>query len=118
MASALQVLRELKTGENAQEVLRAYQASLMQQAEVEQRRSAALHQDRQHMEDGEKIMHVHPRFYHYWGQRLGYECWDDEQFVREFLRDNPEVRVKSSSRKVQVGYTPSRTRFHKKYDLK
>lgn len=31
--------------------------------------------------------------YHYWGQRLGYECWSDPEFVREYLRDNPDSRV-------------------------
>lgn len=31
--------------------------------------------------------------FHYWGQRLGYECWDDPEFVREYLRDNPDSRV-------------------------
>lgn len=37
---------------------------------------------------------VHRYFYHYWGQRLGYECWSDAQFVRQFLMKNPECRVK------------------------
>jgi hypothetical protein len=32
--------------------------------------------------------------YHYWGQRLGYQCWDDPTFLKEFERDNPECRVK------------------------
>lgn len=40
-------------------------------------------------------MTVHPTSYHYWGQRLGYQCWQDEQFCREYLRDNPEARVRS-----------------------
>lgn len=26
--------------------------------------------------------------YHYWGLRLGYECWNDKQFVAEYQRDN------------------------------
>lgn len=44
---------------------------------------------------GEVKMMVDPVSYHYWGQRLGYECWGDAQFCREYLRDNPEARVKS-----------------------
>lgn len=40
-------------------------------------------------------MTIHPVSYHYWGQRLGYKCWKDPQFCREYLRDNPEARVKS-----------------------
>ena len=50
------------------------------------------------------VMKVHSKFYHYWGQRLGYECWEDEQFVREFLRDNEECRIRSHSQKIQVGH--------------
>jgi len=47
-------------------------------------------------EDGGEVQFmVHPVFYHYWGQRLGYECWDDAQFVREFLRDNPAARIRN-----------------------
>lgn len=38
---------------------------------------------------------IDPISYHYWGQRLGYECWDDPQFIREYKRDNPECRVKT-----------------------
>ena len=45
---------------------------------------------------------VHPVSYHYWGRRLGYECWDDKSFVREYLRDNPAARVKSMSNRTTV----------------
>lgn len=44
---------------------------------------------------GEVKMMIHPTSYHYWGQRLGYECWDDKKFCAEYLRDNPAARVKS-----------------------
>ena len=47
---------------------------------------------------GEVEMQIHPVFYHYWGQRLGYECWRDPQFKREMLRDNPEIRIKNRVR--------------------
>lgn len=40
-----------------------------------------------------KLYDVPDWSYHYWGQRLGYECWEDKQFVEEFLRDNPECRA-------------------------
>ena len=40
--------------------------------------------------------------YHYWGQRLGYECWGDKQFFNEFLRDNPEVAVRNYTKKTIV----------------
>ena len=42
-------------------------------------------------------MMIDPISYHYWGQRLGYECWEDAQFRREYLRDNPASRVKTTS---------------------
>lgn len=52
--------------------------------------------------DGRVGMMIHPVSYHYWGQRLGYECWDDAQFVREYQRDNPESRVKTRAGKTSV----------------
>ena len=42
--------------------------------------------------------------FHYWGRRLGYACWSDKQFLREFERDNPNVRVKSTGTRIQSGY--------------
>lgn len=44
---------------------------------------------------GEVAMQIHPFSYHYWGNRLGYQCWEDNQFKREYLRDVPEARVRS-----------------------
>ena len=44
---------------------------------------------------GEVQFQIQPVFYHYWGQRLGYECFEDPQFVRELIRDNPEIRIKN-----------------------
>ncbi len=51
---------------------------------------------------GELKSQVHRASFHYWGQRLGYQCWDDPQFVREYLRDNDYARVKSKPRTVTV----------------
>lgn len=41
---------------------------------------------------GQVDIHIHPESFHYWGQRLGYECWDDPQFLAEYKRDNPASR--------------------------
>ncbi len=41
------------------------------------------------------LMQVHPFSYHYWGNREGYQCWEDAQFKREYMRDVPESRVKT-----------------------
>jgi hypothetical protein len=41
--------------------------------------------------------------YHYWGQRFGsYDCWSDNQFLTEFLRDNPETAVRNYAKKTVV----------------
>ena len=53
---------------------------------------------------GELKARINPTSYHYWGKRVGYKCWDDRKFIKEYLRDNPESRVNGVSGKVQVGY--------------
>ncbi len=54
---------------------------------------------------GQHKARIEPTSYHYWGKRLGYGCWSDRKFIKEYLRDNPESRVKSAGgKKVQVGY--------------
>ena len=55
--------------------------------------------------DMNPTMMIPPTSYHYWGQRLGYDCWEDEQFVREFLRDNAVCRVKTRPANASVGWT-------------
>ena len=46
--------------------------------------------------------------FHFWGIKLGYGCWNDKEFMDEFLRDNPELRVNSGGTKeIHVGWTPS-----------
>lgn len=50
---------------------------------------------------------ITPAAFHYWGARLGYECWRDKAFLNEFERDNPSARVKQGGTKIQVGYRPS-----------
>ncbi len=40
--------------------------------------------------------------WHYWGQRLGYECWEDKAFLDEFLRDNPETAVRNYAKRTTV----------------
>ena len=54
---------------------------------------------------GQHKARIEPTSYHYWGKRLGYGCWSDRKFIKEYLRDNPESRVKSAGgKKAQVGY--------------
>lgn len=90
-------------------------------ARINQRRVAAeLGVNRRAMNGlGRVRMEVDSYVYHYWGQRLGYKCWRDENFLREFERDNPEARVKCSGTRLQFGYAPAatspRVKFHKTY---
>lgn len=51
---------------------------------------------------GEMKMRIDPHAYHYWGQRLGYDCWHDKAFRDEYARDNPEVRVINRARRETI----------------
>jgi len=87
------------------EYIRQIELTELEMAAVEQRHIAANSQDRVFMDEGELQMRLQSKFYHHWGQREGYECWGDKTFKKECMRDNPEVRVKSRSRKIMTGYT-------------
>jgi hypothetical protein len=90
---------------NAQDtaVKEVFDAVLRKKAAVmrsEMRESAATQGERRCLRfsdgnGGEVRMMVHPMSYHYWGNRLGYQCWEDAQFCREYLRDNEEARVRN-----------------------
>lgn len=51
---------------------------------------------------GQKLGSIPGDAYHYWGQRLGYECWDDKQFVEEFFKHNPETAVRNRVKRTVV----------------
>ena len=51
---------------------------------------------------GELKASIPPSAFHYWGTRLGYECWADKQFLKEFIRDNPEVAVRNRIKRTMV----------------
>ncbi len=77
------------------------------QARLRQREIAReLGQNRRSMNGlGRPRLEVDDYAYHYWGTRLGYKCWKDPQFKREFERDNPDARVKSRGvKEISVGY--------------
>ena len=81
-----------------------------------------LGQNRRSLEGmGRPRLEVDTWAFHYWGQRLGYKCWKDEQFLREFERDNPACRVKAKgTREIQVGYGTGcaggrRAKYHKSF---
>ena len=51
---------------------------------------------------GELIGRIPVESYHYWGRRLGYECWRDNTFLREYFRDNPETKVNAKSERSMI----------------
>ena len=73
-------------------------------AELRQRQVAGqLNQhDHFHTEGlGECVARIDAGAFYYWAMREP-GCWDDKTFFREYLRDNPEVRVKSKSSKTTI----------------
>jgi glycine cleavage system pyridoxal-binding protein P len=40
--------------------------------------------------------------YHYWGTRLGYECWNDKSFVDDYIKHNPEIAIHNRMKRTQV----------------
>lgn len=50
---------------------------------------------------GQLIGRIHPDSYHFWGMKLGYNCWKDKGFLNEYFRDNPECVVKTQA-KTQI----------------
>jgi hypothetical protein len=88
-----QVLNEFRRGWRMAEVM----------AQIEQREIAAAQPERTWCDGlGQMTLSIQGDAYHYWGQRLGYQCWGDKAFRREFARDNPGVRVRSRPRKTIV----------------
>jgi len=87
-----------------------------QQAEHHQRLAASEIGEHRAMDGlGRLRLSVNPVAFHYWGRRLGYECWRDKQFLREFERDNASVRVKQAGgTRLQVGYA-AEPKFRKAY---
>lgn len=51
---------------------------------------------------GEVEMMITPYSYHYWGKRLGYECWEDKQFRREYLQTNDAARIVNEETRVTI----------------
>jgi len=63
---------------------------------------------------GRLRMRVDADLYHLWGQKYGYECWKDKQFLNEMERDNESLRVNCGGTRLQVGFSGSK-RFSKSY---
>jgi hypothetical protein len=48
---------------------------------------------------GECHMRLDPEVFFHWVKKEGRDCWNDKNFIHEFKRDNPDVRVRNRSRK-------------------
>jgi hypothetical protein len=73
----------------------ALQERRRQRCLVEARAAARVGGTARPVAGGTVDMRVHPTSFHYWGQRVGYACWSDKQFQREYKRDVPEARVRT-----------------------
>ena len=74
-------------------------------AQINQKRIAAANYasgPRKHLSFGFVKMQVDAAAYHYWGRRLGYECWRDKAFTDWFAKKNPEAKVESRSDKTTI----------------
>jgi hypothetical protein len=88
----------------------------VEDAKVRQAEAAASGEHRSIEGIGRLRLNIDPLYYHFWGKKLGYQCWRDPQFLREFERDNPQCRVKCGGTKLQVGFGTCATRkYHKSY---
>lgn len=108
------------------DILLAWEAARQAKAHQEMAAAAAAQGERRFLQapdgfGGEIGLMVHPASFHYWGQRKGYECWDDAQFKREYWRDNPACRVTNHARQTTVtvpelpATLTARKRFSKTY---
>jgi hypothetical protein len=89
--------QDIQVGWNAQEwLVKARQARIAKATQL---------LEKSHIEGvGECHMRVDSYIYHTYGKKYGYAIWNDKNFVREFKRDNPEVRVTKPRRGPKVGY--------------
>jgi hypothetical protein len=94
------VVAELQRGRLAREAMTIAQAPARQVEQARAHAGTAKSLDGL----GRLRMVITADAYHYWGRRLGYECWRDKAFLREYERDNAAVRVKSRGTRIQVGY--------------
>lgn len=112
-----------KEDRDVRDVLQAWEWARRQKAEREMAQAAALHGDCRHFSapdgfGGEITIRVHAESFHYWGQKEGYACWKDDQFKREYWRDNPAARVRNHARQTTVavpGNGPTTAKCKKRF---
>ena len=102
------LFHELKKGDLTKEILLAYERKQQEVARLQMEQCQRVGGKRFHLQDGEQTLMVHKRSFHYWGQRLGYECWDCPQFRHEYARDVETSRIEGISPNAMVGYRAAR----------
>lgn len=85
---------------------RARKERRMQRAVAAQQRVAVDSHKRPFRQDGEfrMEMRVHRDIYQHWTDREGKECWQDDGFRKDLMRDNPELRVKTEKNMKTVSF--------------
>lgn len=80
-----QLEKELKTGFQRNRV----------RAEVEAKQNAVANSQRHKSIEGlgQLMARIPGDAYHFWGQKLGYGCWEDKGFLKEFARQ-PRMQSK------------------------
>lgn len=89
-----EVEREFRTGWNLQKIRTVHQQKWEQkQRKVPARAIEGL---------GQLEREIPETSWHFWGQKLGYQCWSDKKFLAEWDRDNPQYKVAYQSSKQAV----------------
>jgi len=119
MTGTIESLEELPVSlanEVIKEINQVRDAELVR-ATVEQAEAAKeLGEQRSMDELGRMRFNIHPSIYHYFGDLRGYDCWQDDEFCRDFEKGFPAARVKCGGTRIQVGYTTRpKPRFRKVY---
>ena len=86
-------LRELHRGVHARQVTSHFRQEHHARASAGQVATDAL---------GECTTVIDASAFHYWGAREGYDCWNDDTFLKEIRRDNPATRVRTAAQKTTI----------------
>lgn len=92
--------RELRTGD--------LQTRLLQRQACAEREAKQIARNNPRLRSMEGVgrlrMSIPADAFHFWGQKLGYDCWQSKEFLREFERDNPGLKRNSGGTKMQHGF--------------
>lgn len=94
--NGVNITEEVKEAFNRKFLIDAAAAKMRQTEAAEARKKLGLVASR------EARVFIDPFWYHYWGQREGYEIWQDEKEVNRFIRDTPELRFEKDKGPARV----------------